>query len=818
MAAIAAAILPLLVPMFTLQRSKQRIVAALQQALGRPVSAAAVRLRLLPWPGFELDEVQLGENPAFGIEPMASAAEVIATLRLAPLWRGRYEFSSVELDQPELNLARNPAGYWNFASLLDYAQQGLPAMQPSGAPGAWFRPAPFPYLKIRDGRINFKLGGTKTRFYLDQVQADLALQHGRWRFQASFAPQRNDMNLDAAGQVRMTGWWQAGSARFQSLPFQLRLHLRNAYLTSASALLLGHTGPLEGIAQADLQLQGNGRGFSITGMLQANELRRRDLLLNGFDLAMQVRAQYDPRQDRLEILSLAPVPSPGFQMQGVVQNVFTRPAPRLECRLKNMPVAPLVFWARAFKAGLPDDLEGSGQASGTIRASTGRKGLEWQGQARVKSFRLTASRLALAMPLARWRLTPGSLRLLPVRARLRTADGSVPLRLSARMDARGYQLKVAAPQWRRAAMEELARLWGIAPPYMGWIHGGGAARLRLAADWQDYQKPIWTGEIRLQRGRFRLPYATSSLHIAAGKLQYRRAKLQFSLDGKTAGMPFHLSWQRPRQAQQNVRFKLTVLQARRARLERYFRIPKGGWLRNWLRLRPQVLWPDYHAAGWVRIQALRWHGRRLSFETRIRMSATGWKLSGVRLRLAGGEVAGRSEWGDGGCVFQGRASGLQLAQLWPGFSLAGRLSGPLRVTWPHCRINGNWSAQGMALVQRLHLPAASLQPNLSGESEAKLVSASFFATPGEIRLARVMWLTNARNYSGAGSWQPKQGWAMKLAGGGRRLRLVLRPAMKTARSLAMENPAHAGGASAVKHPRTPIFKPKPPQAGKEHAR
>jgi len=113
--AIAALVLP---PFINVNRYKGRVIASMSNALGRPVSVDSVALRLLPQPGFYLDNVAIGDDPAYSAEPILHADEVTAYLRLSSLWRGRLEISRLNLNYPSLNLVEREDGSWNLESLL----------------------------------------------------------------------------------------------------------------------------------------------------------------------------------------------------------------------------------------------------------------------------------------------------------------------------------------------------------------------------------------------------------------------------------------------------------------------------------------------------------------------------------------------------------------------------------------------------------------------------------------------------------------------------------------------------------------------------
>src|SRR5579864_3093781 len=128
---------------------KSRIIFSISSAVGRPVDIGAVHLRLLPWPGFDLKNLVVYDDPAFGAEPMLRAGEVTADLRLISLIRGRIEIARLNLTEPSLNLAHSTNGPWNLEGLLQRAAH-IPTA-PTGKSKSEPRPA-FPYIEATSGR------------------------------------------------------------------------------------------------------------------------------------------------------------------------------------------------------------------------------------------------------------------------------------------------------------------------------------------------------------------------------------------------------------------------------------------------------------------------------------------------------------------------------------------------------------------------------------------------------------------------------------------------------------------------------------------
>ena len=121
--AVAAALVLLLLFLVRpgASRLKSRIITSLSAAVGRPVDLGSVHIRLLPRPGFDLENLVVYDDPSFGSEPMLRASEVTADLRLSSLLRGRLEVAKLDLTEPSLNLVHQAGGGWNFQGLMERA-------------------------------------------------------------------------------------------------------------------------------------------------------------------------------------------------------------------------------------------------------------------------------------------------------------------------------------------------------------------------------------------------------------------------------------------------------------------------------------------------------------------------------------------------------------------------------------------------------------------------------------------------------------------------------------------------------------------------
>ncbi len=187
-------------------RLKSRIVSSISSGVGRPVDIGSVHLRLLPRPGFDLENLVVYDDPAFGAEPMLRASEVTAALRLTSLLRGRLEIARLDLTEPSLNLVHAPGGRWNLEALLERTAH-IP-LAPTGKAKSEPRPA-FPYIQATSARINFKSGPEKKPYAL--TNADFSLwqdSENSWGVRLKAQPFRTDLNLNDTGLLQVNGTWQ----------------------------------------------------------------------------------------------------------------------------------------------------------------------------------------------------------------------------------------------------------------------------------------------------------------------------------------------------------------------------------------------------------------------------------------------------------------------------------------------------------------------------------------------------------------------------------------------------------------------------------
>lgn len=387
-------------PLLNVSRLRKRIAASMSASLGRPVHLDGVTLKLLPIPGFTLENLIVSEDPAFGNEPVIRANTVEITLRPSSLWRRQVEISSIRFVEPSLNIVRNPQGQWNLQSLLMHAAQVNTAPTAQSQPG----PAPrFPYIEATNGRVNVKLGDEKQPFSL--VEADFALwlpSAEQWQVRLVGRPARTDRNVTGAGTMRLEGSLRR-AATLGDVPVALQASWHDAPLGEASLLLTGADAGWRGTLNVDVTLTGAMHAARLAAQAHANDLRRADFVpARLLDVDLECNGTLDAARTLVRDPSCTlPTPvTPGQKAGGQVAAIADavqlgalrsggHGVSGLRLGMTNVADSYVLDWARMFSQRIAASASPRGTVAGSVtysgdatdgQAVAGSQGEGWQGE------------------------------------------------------------------------------------------------------------------------------------------------------------------------------------------------------------------------------------------------------------------------------------------------------------------------------------------------------------------------------------------------------------------------------------------------------
>ena len=370
-------------------RLKSRIIFAISQSVGRPADVGEVHMRLLPRPGFDLNNLVIYDDPAFGAEPILRASEVTADLRLMSLVRGRLEISRLDLTEPSLNLVHAADGRWNLEALLE--RTAHTPLAPTGKTKSEPRPA-FPYIEGSSGRINFKVGAEKKSYAL--TNADFSLwqdSENAWGVRLKAQPFRSDFNLNDTGLLQADGTWQRAAA-LRDTPLEFRVEWSRAQLGQFTKFFTGTDQGWRGAIQIDATLAGTPAKLLVKTDSWVDDFRRYDITSG---TAMRLSAHCDAGYSSLthefnQIACSAPVGG-GLITAGGNLGLPGRPY-AITITAKDVPASGAAALAMRIKKNLPDDLLAEGMIHGHfLLKKDGDSSPAFEGRGEISGFRLSSA-------------------------------------------------------------------------------------------------------------------------------------------------------------------------------------------------------------------------------------------------------------------------------------------------------------------------------------------------------------------------------------------------------------------------------------------
>jgi hypothetical protein len=547
-------------------RLRARIVNSISLALGRPVDVAAVKLRLLPAPGFDLEDFVVHDDPAFGAEPMLRASEVTATLRITSLLRGRLEIARLTLTEPSLNLVRNASGHWNLENLIERAAK-IP-VAPTSKSRMEKRPA-FPYIEADRGRINFKFGPEKKPYAL--TEADFVLwqdTENTWGVRLKARPVRTDFNLTDTGVITVSGSWQR-AASLRETPLQFSLEWDRAQLGQVSKLAYGNDKGWRGGLAVSTTLTGTPGNLTIATAVSVQDFRRYDIFGGGdLRLGAQCSGRYSSVDHTLsQIACSAPVGDGTISVAGGIKGPFSSRDYDLTLTAQDVPTQSLIALARHTKQSMPDDLVATGQLDGHVKlqgTANSRTELTWEGNGETFGFELSSKLTNIDVTLGRVPFavaSPGdqnsraSLREIvvsPTETRLVVGPFSLPLGRAVPATVRGWASRsgygiIVQGDAQVQRVLQLARMLGIPAPQSA-AEGLAKLDLQLAGAWSGFAAPRAMGKAQLHSIRALVRGLNAPLEIASANLSLTPDQVSVqNLTASIADTSWHGSLALPRE-------------------------------------------------------------------------------------------------------------------------------------------------------------------------------------------------------------------------------------------------------------------------------
>ncbi|HEY6293116.1 MAG TPA: AsmA family protein, partial [Terriglobia bacterium] len=551
--ALAVLLVAWLLPsVFSAERYRHRLASYLEQVLGRPVKFGTISLKLIPRPGFSIDNATVLEDPAFGSEPFARVDHIDCDLNVLNLLRGRISLARLRLQGAAINLVRNASGRWNVERFEASPGPPLPG-SPTAAGLA---------IQVEDGHLDFKIGADKKPFAVTDVSGRLSLDRRRRAvdFDLTGSPVRTDIGLPSPGAIQFQGKWAPGPEGEGALNATLRT--RGALLYDWIPLVAGGNPGIYGMMDAEAQVTGSVSLLSVEAQAKLTQVRRWESLPPSGDLplSLSLKVRFDRRAAKASIEQLEAVFG-GSQLglTGTIVQLGSNPVLDLSAAITHSRLEDLATLAGRV-AGHPLSLAYLGpvgllgSVNGIIAVQGAWSEPSFSGSVSASGARLVVGGASLPVSDANLRLDGREIDLLPLTISatprlavvaegvLRLRDSVVPRAFPrARRAAKsgpgparppGYQLTLSAHSVPAHEVVSFARDLGLSRARALDAQGALTVDLTLTGTLWPPARPALSGLAELDSGLLWVPGLVQPLEISEARISLDGDRL--SIDPLTA--------------------------------------------------------------------------------------------------------------------------------------------------------------------------------------------------------------------------------------------------------------------------------------------
>ncbi len=310
---VAAVIVLLVVVMLLLphlidvNQYRGQIQTELQNRLSRPVKLGAMSLAVFPL-RVQVQDVTIGEDPRYKSNlPFADVGELDISVKLFPLLSKTIAIESLTLKRPKIELIKDQAGVWNFASLGQapavpvtttapvpaqtpaQAKPSAPAQAPAASGGSSFA---LDELKIADGQVavtDFQKHQPREVYdHIDLTLKDYAPNQPFSIDLTAHVPGKGAETLSLSGKGG-----PINQEQMLSTPFDGKLKLNEVSLAGAQKFL--NNAALEGtdaMLSGSTDLTNSGGKMSAKGSLKIN-----DAVIHNVQVGYPITADFNVTDD-----------------------------------------------------------------------------------------------------------------------------------------------------------------------------------------------------------------------------------------------------------------------------------------------------------------------------------------------------------------------------------------------------------------------------------------------------------------------------------------------------------------------------------------
>ncbi len=523
------------------ERFRGQLKAGLEGLFDRPVSFGGTSFRLLPRPGFTLENAVIRENSAFGSEPFARVDRVECDVRWRSLWHRRLEFARLRLEGSSFNVVRNVQGEWNLENLL------VRSRAPGGKEPAASNAALESFgIEAEDARLNFKVGADKKPFAVVGLRArmDFDPALGRIRFRFAGNPVRTDLPISPPGILELEGEWGPGSDSSGLVDATLRT--RGALLYNWVPLVTGGNPEVYGVINADARIRGSLRVVKVEGEASVAQLHRWELLppADPMPFNLRFRGEFDRGRKRIFVESFeVSFADSLLHVRGAVDGVPEAPELDLVAALERGRLEDLQALSRRLWR-YPETVELSGRVDGLLSIQGRWQDRRYGGFIGAREVRLSTPSTSFPVSELALRIDKGGVRFAPVMVTIAprialSIEGAVhpsePTRTGRKENLPPrYEIRLLAKSVQLRDVVRFGRALGIPSVQPIDAQGIGNATVLLTGVAWPPSRPLLNAKGDFRAARVLIPGLTEPVNIPRARFQVTGDRLV--LDPLTAVM------------------------------------------------------------------------------------------------------------------------------------------------------------------------------------------------------------------------------------------------------------------------------------------
>ena len=512
------------------------IQSQFQNRLHRPVQFGAMSLAVFPL-RVQVQDVSIGEDPRFHSNlPFAKASEMDISVKLLPLLTKTIAIDSLTLKRPQIELIKDAAGVWNFASLGQAPAASAAATPPApaqAAPQAKQAPAATPsaegssfsldQLKITDGQVALTdLQAHRPRELYDHI--DLTVN--------DYAPGKQ-FSIDLAAHVpgkgaetlALTG--KAGpinQAQMLSTPFDGKLKLNEVSLAGAHKFL--NTTALEG---TDAMLSGSTDLTNMGGKMAANgSLKIDDAVIRNVPVGYPITADFDVTDDlNSDVMQIkrgdVKLGSTPLAVNGTLNTRSTPSVADLNVSARDASMEEAARLAAAFGVAFSPNAKITGNLSANVHAQGPTNNLALNGTVNGRNLEVTGKDIPtpVKVPALDLTMTPQDIRSNPFTAT--SGATTVAGQMTIAQYTSPSPTVDATMKTVNGKVDELlniAKAYGVSA--VEGMSGSGAITLDLRATGpiKNTDAMTFSGTGVIQNATLKMPALTQPLNLRNANLQF----------------------------------------------------------------------------------------------------------------------------------------------------------------------------------------------------------------------------------------------------------------------------------------------------------